>query len=71
MKHANGHRALPTGVTSAPTNTDTVPTNPFGAWDHETLARFAFEANERIKVLEADLKTAMKAYRDMLKHINL
>jgi hypothetical protein len=39
----------------------------FATWQHANLVRFADEANERIKVLESDLKAAMAAYRDLLR----
>ena len=39
----------------------------FGAWQHATLARFAFEANKRILELEADRKLLLEAYRELLR----
>ena len=48
------------------------PTN-FEIWDHESLVWFAKETNEKIKqqqaeidALRADLKTALKAWRDQM-----
>ena len=39
----------------------------FGAWQHATLAQFAFEANKRILELEADRKLLLEAYRELLR----
>jgi len=46
----------------------------FAAWRYENLVQFAVEANERlallnaeIDALNADLKTAINAYRDLLR----
>lgn len=39
----------------------------FEAWQHDSLVRFAYEAHARINELEADLKAAMAAYRELLK----
>jgi hypothetical protein len=46
----------------------------FAAWRYENLVQFAKDATERIKVLNAeieavnaDLKTAINAYRDLLR----
>ena len=39
----------------------------FGAWQHATLALFAFEANKRILELEADRKLLLEAYRELLR----
>ena len=39
----------------------------FESWQHDSLVRFAYEANERIKELEADLKAALLAYRELLR----
>jgi len=39
----------------------------FGAWQHDTLVRYADEAAVRILELEADLKAAMAAYRELLR----
>jgi hypothetical protein len=46
----------------------------FAAWRYENLVKFAVEANERlallnaeIDALNADLKTAINAYRDLLR----
>lgn len=41
----------------------------FGAWQHATLAQFAFEANKRILELEADRKLLLEAYRELLRRI--
>jgi hypothetical protein len=46
----------------------------FATWRYENLVKFAVEANERlallnaeIDALNADLKTAINAYRDLLR----
>ncbi len=39
----------------------------FAAWQHDTLVRYADEATVRILELEADLKAAMAAYRELLR----
>jgi len=46
----------------------------FAAWDTQTLAKFALDAHlrmqeqqERIEQLTADIKTAMEAYRKLVK----
>lgn len=46
----------------------------FAAWDTQTLAKFALDAHlrmqeqqERIEQLTADIKTAMEAYRMLIK----
>ena len=39
----------------------------FEAWQHATLAQFAFEANKRILELEADRKLLLEAYRELLR----
>ena len=39
----------------------------FGAWQHSSLALFAFEANKRILELEADRKLLLEAYRELLR----
>ena len=50
----------------------------FAAWRYENLVQFAKDATERIKVLNAeieavnaDLKTAINAYRDLLRRDTL
>jgi hypothetical protein len=44
----------------------------FSTWRHENLVKFAEEANERLKILDQeikdlseDLKMAIKAYREL------
>lgn len=39
----------------------------FEAWQHATLAQFAFEASKRILELEADRKLLLEAYRELLR----
>lgn len=39
----------------------------FRAWETRNLIKFAQEANTRIQELEADLKTAIHAYRHFMK----
>lgn len=39
----------------------------FAAWQHDSLARFAQEAYDRIQELEADLRTAIDAYRELVR----
>jgi hypothetical protein len=46
----------------------------FDTWSHENLAKFAMEAyakmqeqDDRIQQLQNDLKTAINAYRELLK----
>ena len=46
----------------------------FKTWEHHNLAKFAQEATERlfeqdalIEALQADLKTAIRAYRHLIK----
>ena len=39
----------------------------FGAWQHASLAQFAFDANKRILELEADRKLLLEAYRELLR----
>lgn len=57
VKRANGHhrsdRLHPRAV-------------DFASWQHESLARFAQDAYDRIQELEADLRTAIDAYRELL-----
>ncbi len=53
---------------SARVNGHAFGVNRFVAWDQSTLAQYAFEATERIKELEADLKDAMEAYRTLLRN---
>jgi len=50
----------------------------FATWRYENLVKFAVEANERlallnaeIDALNADLKTAINAYRDLLRRDSL
>lgn len=53
--HAHHHDGAPSGPVA------------FEAWRHDSLVRFAYDANERIKELEADLKAALLAYRELLR----
>lgn len=39
----------------------------FAAWRHDSLVMYANDAYARINELEADLKAAMAAYRDLLR----
>jgi len=39
----------------------------FASWQHDSLARFAQEAYDRIQELEDDLRVAMEAYRTLLR----
>ena len=39
----------------------------FATWQHESLARFAQDAYDRIQELEDDLQAAMEAYRTLLR----
>lgn len=39
----------------------------FEAWQHDSLVRFAFEANKRIHELEVDRKLLLEAYRELLR----
>lgn len=39
----------------------------FLTWDHATLAKFAAEVYERLTQTQKDLKTALDAYRDLLR----
>ncbi len=39
----------------------------FAAWQHDSLVMYATDAYARINELEADLKAAMTAYRDLLR----
>ena len=39
----------------------------FAAWQHDSLARFAQEAYDRIQELEADLRAAIDAYRELVR----
>lgn len=55
----NGHHVAGAG-------TD-VRVSRFAAWQHDTLVRYAEEATVRILELEADLKAAMAAYRELLR----
>lgn len=58
VKRANGHhrsdRLHPRAV-------------DFAAWQHDSLARFAQEAYDRIQELEADLRAAIDAYRELVR----
>ena len=39
----------------------------FGAWQHDSLVKFALEANKRILELEVDRKLLLEAYRELLR----
>ena len=39
----------------------------FASWGHDSLARFAQDAYDRIQELESDLKTALEAYRELVR----
>ena len=39
----------------------------FSTWRHDSLVMYANDAYARINELEADLKAAMAAYRDLLR----
>ena len=39
----------------------------FASWRHDSLVMYASDAYARINELEADLKAAMAAYRDLLR----
>ena len=58
VKRANGHhrsdRLRPRAV-------------DFAAWQHDSLARFAQEAYDRIQELDADLRAAIDAYRELVR----
>lgn len=40
----------------------------FASWQHDSLARFAQDAYDRILELENDLRTAIDAYRELLRN---
>jgi hypothetical protein len=58
VKRANGHHR---GDRVHPRVVD------FASWQHESLARFAQDAYDRIQELEADLRTAIDAYRELVR----
>ena len=39
----------------------------FGTWRHDSLVKFALEANKRILELEVDRKLLLEAYRELLR----
>lgn len=39
----------------------------FGSWQHDSLVKFAIEANKRILELEVDRKLLLEAYRELLR----
>lgn len=39
----------------------------FGSWQHDSLVKFAIEANKRILELEIDRKLLLEAYRELLR----
>ena len=39
----------------------------FAAWQHDSQSRFAQEAYDRIQELEADLRAAIDAYRELVR----
>jgi hypothetical protein len=39
----------------------------FASWQHDSLARFAQDAFDRIQELEDDLRAAIEAYRTLLR----
>ena len=39
----------------------------FATWQHDSLVRFAIDANKRILELEVDRKLLLEAYRELLR----
>ena len=59
-------------TTDSPQKSDSSQPSPtagpdFATWQQETLAKFAAEAYNEILHLQQDLKTAIEAYRDLLR----
>ena len=41
----------------------------FETWQHDSLVKFALEANKRILELEVDRKLLLEAYRELLRRV--